>query len=82
MKRGMGTKSCLKSRSKCMSQMPSAEAIEPAISLDSMEDPVTRPCFLDAQEMGEPLNVKVHLVVDFLLFMSPTKSASVKPARL
>ena len=32
--------------------------------------------------MGEPLNVNVHPVVDFLLLRSPAKSASTYPAIL
>ena len=77
---GMGMKSCLKSFPRRMSQIPSADAIDPATNSDSMDEWATSPCFFDAQEIGPPLNRKIHPVVDFQSFMSPAKSASVKLA--
>ena len=49
-----------------MSHMPSADAMDPATSSASIDDLVMSPSFFDAHEMGDPLNVKIHLVVDFL----------------
>ena len=65
-----------------ISQMPSAEARDPATSSTSINDLVTRPCFFEAHEIGDPLKVKIHPVVDFLSLTSPAKSVSVNPARL
>ena len=79
---GMGVKLCLKSWPRRISQMPSAVANNPATSLDSIVDLLTVLCFFEAQEIGAPLNVKSHPVVDFLSSRSPAKSASMYPARL
>jgi hypothetical protein len=81
-KMGIGMKSCLKSLANQTSHIPSTDVIDPATSLDSIDDRVTSPCFFKAQEMGVSLNVKIHPMVDYLSFRSPTKSMSVKPARL
>ena len=54
-----------------MSHIPSADAMEPATNSASIEDRVTRFCFFDAHDIGEPLKVKTHPVVDFLSFISP-----------
>ena len=60
-----GVKSCLKSFLSLISHMPSAEAIDPAMSSASIDEHVTSPCFFNAQEIGAPLKVKIHLLVDF-----------------
>ena len=77
----MGMKLCLKSLPRWISQTPSTEANEPAMSSDSIEDLVTSPCFFKAHEIGELLNLNTHPDVDLLLFKFPEKSASVKPVR-
>ena len=79
--RGTGTKLCLKSLLRQISQTPSTEANELVMSSDSIEDLVTSPCFFEAHEIGEWLNLNIHPNVDFLSFKSPAKSASVKPVR-
>ena len=75
--KGMGMKLCLKSLAKRISHTPSTDANDPATNSDSMDDLVMRPCFFDAQEIGEPQKVNTHPDVDFLSFGSPVKSASV-----
>ena len=79
--RGMGVKSCLKSLPRCINHTPSTEANELVTSSDSIEDLVTSPCFFDAHETGELLNLYTHPDVDCLLLESPAKSASVKLVR-
>ena len=81
-KTGIGAKSCLKSFPSLINQIPSADAIDPATNLASIEERITRLCFFEAQETGAPLNVKTQPVVDLRSFTSPAKSASVNPARL
>ena len=78
---GIGMKSCLKSFPSLMSHIPSADAIDPATNSASIEERVMSPCFSEAQDIGEPLNVKTQPVVDFLSFVSLAKSVSVKPAK-
>ena len=75
--KGIGEKFCWKSLPNLMSQTPSAAAKDPATNSDSIDDLATSPCFLDAQEIGVLLKVKIQPVVDFLSLMSPAKSASV-----
>ena len=70
-------KLCLKSLAKRSSHAPSTDANDPATSSDSMDDLVTRPCFFNAHEIGGPQKMNIHPDVDFLLFESPAKSASV-----
>ena len=53
-----------------MSHIPSADVIDPATSSASMDDQVTSPCFLDAQDMSDTLNVKIQPVIDVLSFTS------------
>ena len=79
--RGMGTKLCLKSLLRQISQTPSMEANELVTSSDSIEDLVTSPCFFEAHEIGESLNLNPHPNVDLLSFKSPVKSAFVKLVR-
>ena len=79
--RGMGMKLCLKSLLRRINHIPSMEANEPAMSSDSIEDLVTSPCFFDAHETGELLNLNTHPDVDLLSLESPAMSASVKPVR-
>ena len=57
--------------------MPSTEAMDPATNSASIEDRMTRLCFLDTQDIGALLNIKTQPLVDLRLFMSPAKSESV-----
>ena len=75
-------KSCLKSFPSLINQIPSADAMDPATSSASIEECVTRLCFLEAQEIGALLNMKTKPVVDLRSIVSPAKSASVNPAKL
>jgi hypothetical protein len=79
---GMGVKTRRKSFPSLINHIPSAVANDPAINSDSIEDLDTLVCFFDAQESGESLYVNIQPVVDFRLFTSLAKSASVNPARL
>ena len=79
---GTGVKLCQKYFPSLINQMCSAEAEDPATSSASIDDLITRPCFFEAHEMGDPLKVKIHSVVDFLSLTSPAKSTSVNPAKL
>ena len=65
-----------------MSQIPSVVANDPATNSDSIEERLTCDCFFEAQDIGDPLKLNSHPVVDFLSEVSPAKSASVYPARL
>ena len=74
-------KSCLKSLPRHINHTPSTEANEPATSSDSIKDLVTSPCFFNAHETGELLNLYTHPDVDHLSLESLAKSVSVKPVR-
>ena len=64
-KSGIGLKSRWKSLPNLSSQVPSAEAKEPAMSSASIVDRVTMCCFFEFQEMGALLCVNNQLDVDF-----------------
>ena len=74
---GMGVKPCLKSLPSHTSHIPSVVVNEPATNYDSIDDQLTCDCFFDAHDIGAPLKLNTHPVVDFLSFTSPAKSASV-----
>ena len=74
-------KSCLKSLPRHVNHTPSMEVNELATSSDSIEDLVTSPCFFNAHETGELLNLYTHPDIDRLSLESLAKSASVKLVR-
>ena len=81
-KSGIGVKLWQKSLASLISHIPPVDVNDPATNSASIDDLVMSPCFFDAHDIGAPLKVKIHPVVDFRSSALPAKSASMKPARL
>ena len=58
---GIGVKLWWKSLASLISHILSADVNNPATSLASIKNLVMSPCFFEADEIGMPLKVKIHL---------------------